>query len=278
MSNPATTIGLMLPSMSLWRREMVRFFRQRSRVVGAFATPMIFWLLLGSGLNNTFAPGVDGSVGEQVGYMEYFFPGTIVMIVMFTAIFSTHSVIEDRREGFMQAVLVAPVPRMSIVLGKVLGGASIATIQGVLFLLAWPLVAGVGYTGPVLLQMLLSVPVMFVLGIGLTGLGLCLAWKINSAAGFHAIMNLFLLPMWFLCGAVFPVDSAPAPMRVLMWANPLTYGQATFTSVLTGKTPAEAIGSPGPEYLAPVLMLVFTVLILLWATSIVSRPRKDGLP
>jgi ABC-2 type transport system permease protein len=111
--------GLMLPALSLCKRELVRFLRQRHRIIGALATPLIFWLLIGAGMGRSFA--VPGSAGGS-NYMEYFFPGTIVMILLFTAIFSTISIIEDRREGFLQGVLVAPVSRMAIVLGKILGG------------------------------------------------------------------------------------------------------------------------------------------------------------
>src|SRR6267378_1913870 len=119
----------MLPALTLWQREMVRFFRQRDRVVGALATPVVFWLLLGLGLGRSF------KTTEGHGYLEYFYAGTMVMILLFTAIFSTISVIEDRREGFLQGVLVAPIPRWSMVLGKVLGGTAIAMLQGIVFLL-----------------------------------------------------------------------------------------------------------------------------------------------
>src|SRR5690606_30114401 len=110
-------------SVTLWRRELVRFFRQRNRVIGALATPVMFWLMLGSGLNTTFRSATfsDGAA-SGIGYLEFFYPGTVMLMVLFTAIFSTISVIEDRREGFLQAVLVSPSPRLAIVLGKVLGG------------------------------------------------------------------------------------------------------------------------------------------------------------
>src|SRR5205085_9228694 len=120
-----------------WRREVVRFLRQRSRIVGALGTPVVFWLLLGFGVGNSFTPG-----GQKIAmrYQEYFFPGTVVLILLFTAIFSTISIIEDRKEGFLQAVLVAPVPRSAFVLGKLLGGTSLAFGQAVLFMLLSPLV------------------------------------------------------------------------------------------------------------------------------------------
>ena len=113
-------------------RELVRFFRQPNRVFGAVGQPLVFWVLFGAGLGPSFrAPGA----AEGVSYREYFFPGTVVLIVLFTAIFTTISIIEDRREGFLQSVLVAPIPRWSMVLGKVLGGAAIAMFQGFVFLL-----------------------------------------------------------------------------------------------------------------------------------------------
>src|SRR5918993_5312260 len=125
----------MRPAISLCHRELVRFLRQRHRVIGALATPIVFWLLIGGGMGRSFR--VEGLPGGG-DYLRFFFPGTIVMILLFTAIFSTISVIEDRREGFLQSVLVAPVSRMSIVLGKTLGGTVLATLQGLLFLLLAP--------------------------------------------------------------------------------------------------------------------------------------------
>ena len=287
---------------TLWRREMVRFFRQRNRVIGAMATPLVFWLLLGFGLDRAFvvspAPGgaavsdTSGVIGEpggpgagetsilpggcvlpeqNVGYLEYFYPGTVVLILLFTAIFSTISVIEDRREGFLQGVLVAPVSRLSIVLGKVFGGASIATIQGVTFLLIWPIVG----TWPGVGAMIGSVAVMFILAVCLTGISLCLAWPMDSVAGFHAVMNLLLMPMWFLSGAVFPLSSAPIGMRALMWLNPLTYGQAAFATLLRGQD--VGISAPLPLGVALAVLILLTSGVIFLAARIVVQPRKDGL-
>jgi ABC-2 type transport system permease protein len=280
--------GLWRPTLSLWRREMVRFLRQRNRVVSALLTPILFWLVLGLGLNNTFrAPEIPSpsdtsailhptsaippSRPQASGYLAYFFPGTIVMILLFTAIFSTISVIEDRREGFLQGVLVAPIPRLAIVLGKVLGGASLAVLQGVLLLAFWPWVGqwpGVGW-------MALAVAVMFVLAMGLTALGLCLAWPMDSAAVFHAVINLVLLPLWFLCGAVFPLTTAPLALRCLMWINPLTYGQAAFTQALHGGR-IDA-GVPVPLVTALAMTVAMSAGLIVLAALLVRRPRADGL-
>ena len=249
---------------------MVRFLRQRNRVVGALATPIVFWLLLGSGLDNVFVVSPAGAEGGGAGYLAYFFPGTLVLILLFTAVFSTISVIEDRREGFLQAVLAAPTSRLSIVMGKVLGGATLATGQGVLFLLLWPWVgpgAGVG-------TLVLAAAVMLVLAVSLTALGLCIAWPMDSTAGFHAVMNLVLMPMWFLCGAMFPLGTAPLWVQVLMWVNPLTYGYTVLAAVLMGESsPAAAM----PVAVALPIMLVLCVLFVALACVVVSRPRAGGV-
>src|SRR5688572_2734892 len=214
--------GLWLPAVSLGKRELVRFLRQRHRVIGALATPIVFWLLIGLGMGRSFrAEGLSGAGGDN--YLQFFFAGTVVMILLFTAIFSTISIIEDRREGFLQSVLVAPVPRVAIVLGKVLGGTALAFGQGLVFLLLGP-VAGVKFTAGGLVA---AMGMMLVVSFALTALGFCIAWRMSSTQGFHAIMNLFLMPMWFLSGALFPPrDDMFAPLLWVMRLNPLTYGLA----------------------------------------------------
>ncbi len=209
----------LLPALSLARRELVRFLRQRHRVIGALATPLVFWLLIGAGMNRSFQ-ATDAARG---GYMEYFFPGTILMILLFTAIFSTISIIEDRHEGFLQGVLVAPIGRMSIVLGKVLGGTTLAFGQGAIFLALAPTV-GIRLTAASVALALLT---MFIVSFALTALGFCIAWRMSSTQGFHAIMNLFLMPMWFLSGALFPIEGAWWGLQWAMRLNPLTYGLAS---------------------------------------------------
>ncbi len=220
-------MALALAIWSLWRRDVVRFLRQRSRIVGALATPLVFWALLGSGLDRAFVPG---GAASAPGYLAFFFPGTIALILLFTAIFSTISVIEDRQQGFLQGVLVAPVPRVAIVIGKLLGGTTLAAGQAMLCLLMAPL-AGISLD----LAALPSLVLVFVLmGLALTGLGFLLAWSLDSTQGFHAIMNLLLVPMWLLSGAVFPVATAAAWLRPIMLANPLTYGVGALQSLMLG--------------------------------------------
>ena len=224
-----------LSATALWRREMVRFIRQRSRIIGAFASPLIFWLLLGFGVGRSFNPA------EQVrsmGYQEYFFPGTVLMILLFTSIFSTISIIEDRKEGFLQAVLVAPVPRSALVFGKLLGGTSLALMQGVLFMFLAPLV------GIPISRILPALLMLALVAFGLTALGYVIAWNMDSTQGFHAIMNLFLIPMWLLCGAVFPASGAPGWLRVVMDLNPLTYGMSAVRWSIYGGEVASTMGIP----------------------------------
>src|SRR5437763_5174993 len=199
---------------TLCERELVRFFRQKNRVFGALGQPIIFWLLFGAGLRS-----------NNLGYV-YFFPGTLVMIVLFTAIFATISIIEDRREGFLQGVLVAPIPRWSMVLGKVLGATAIAMLQGLMFLMLGWLAGVLGWYQVISTSaagLLSAVAMMFVVSLALTGLGFLIAWRMDSTQGFHAIMSVFLLPTWLLSGAVFTMDIG-GWLGWIIAINPLTYG------------------------------------------------------
>jgi ABC-2 type transport system permease protein len=208
-------VSAALAAGSLAKRELVRFFRQRSRVIGVLATPLVFWLLIGSGFNE----------------MTYMFPGTLVQLVLFASIFSTISLIQDRNDGFLQGVLVSPAPRAAIVLGKVLGGMGIALLQGLLFLCLGPFV-GV-WPGP--LGILAAVGGLALVSFALTSLGVALAWRFTSVQGFHGVMNLLLIPMWLLSGAVFRPDKALGWVRGVVTFNPLTYGVDLVRTALTGE-------------------------------------------
>jgi ABC-2 type transport system permease protein len=220
-TRPAAT-GLWTPAYSLWRRELVRFYRQKARVVGVIASPLLFWIVLGSGFSKTFQNhGASGAaaMGEGTHYLSYFFPGAIVMIVLFTAIFSMMSLIQDRNEGFLLSVLAAPIRRSSIVLGKVMGGATLAAIQGWIFLVFAPL-AGVHTT---VLGILYSLLIIALTSFALTALGFVIAWPMDSTQAFHAVINLILIPLWLLSGALFPASGASGWLRLVMLLNPLTY-------------------------------------------------------
>lgn len=222
--------GVALPAFTLWWREVVRFYRQRTRVVGVIASPLVFWLVIGSGFGTSFRSG--GAAGQQ-HYLDYFYPGALIMIVLFTSIFTMMSVIEDRKEGFLLSVLVAPVPRSAIVLGKVLGGTTLSAIQGLIFLAFAPLVGvhlGIG-------DFLLVVLTVFLVSFALTALGFAIAWPMDSTQAFHAIINLFLIPLWLLSGALFPLSGASGWIRILMWINPLTYGVEALRNLLYPASP-----------------------------------------
>ena len=228
----AVSSGVFLPAFTLWYREVVRFYRQKSRVVGVIASPLLFWVVIGSGFGSSFR---SGNAAGQQHYLEYFYPGALIMIVLFTSIFTMMSVIEDRKEGFLLSVLTAPVPRSAIVLGKVLGGTTLAAIQGLIFLAFAPLV-GVNLTSTGLFWV---VVVVFLVSFSLTALGFTIAWPMDSNQAFHAIINLFLIPLWLLSGSLFPLSGAAGWMRILMEINPLTYGVEALRILLYPGSPSQ---------------------------------------
>jgi len=282
MHNPAITssnAGHSVESKNAWLsasytlavREVVRFLRQRSRVMSAIGQPIIFWILFGAGLAGSFQSG--GETG--VSFQEYFLPGVAVMIVLFTSIFSSISVIQDRNEGFLQGVLVAPVPRASIVLGKVLGGTFLAMTQALLFVLIAPLLSMVGLGEP--LQMNLSVTTVLgaILFLALISLGLCalgyfFAWKIDSVQGYHGVMSLILLPMWLISGAFFPGDKS-VWLSWLMKLNPLTYGVAGLRQVMSSN--AEGLTNLPPFWVCLLVTALFAVGMLLIDIRITRRDQ-----
>ena len=201
-----------LPAATLWQRELVRFWRQKSRVLGVVASPLVFWLLIGYGSND----------------LARFYSGALVLTVMFSAIFSTISIIEDRREGFLLSMLVSPAPRTSLVLGKILGSATLAWIQGLIFLASrrWRACPSGRWSWS------RWRPRIFLISFTLTGLGFVIAWKMESTAGFHAIMNLLLVPMWMVSGSLFPMATAHGWVKAIMWVNPLTYSIALLNHTL----------------------------------------------
>ena len=170
--------------MLAWR-EWIRFFRQPHRVIAALGQPILLWVLFGTGLHSSFRTGA----GEN--FMNYYLPGTISLILLFTAIFATISIIEDRREGFLQSVLVSAAPRWTIAMGKAVGGAAIAWVQAVIFL-GLALLVGTAAWSPSIPALL---GLMAVAAVGITALGVCFAWPMDSTQGFHAVMNLVLMPM-----------------------------------------------------------------------------------
>lgn len=255
-----------LPTWTLWQREVVRFLRQKNRIIGALATPLVFWFLIGSGLGPTFRLNASP---EGMSYIQYFFPGTLILIMLFTAIFSTISVIEDRREGFLQGVLVSPASAASIVAGKLLGGSTLATLQGLLFLILAPFV-GIPIAPYQILELTL---VFFLVGFGLTGLGFLVAWPMDSTQGFHAIMNVFLMPMWLMSGALFPAVDKSSWVFWVVTLNPVTYGVSAVRRALYPEDPGVALL---PEMgLSLAVCAIFALLT--WALSMwIVRKRLSA--
>ena len=254
----AASPGIWMPAYTLWVRELVRFYRQKARVVGVIASPLIFWVVLGAGFAHSF------QTGDHAGssYMGYFFPGSVAMIVLFTAIFSMMSLIQDRNEGFLLSVLAAPVSRSSIVLGKVLGGATLAAVQGIIFLVFGPLV-GVHIT---MSAIAMSIVAILLISFELTALGFAIAWPMDSTQAFHAVVNVVLIPIWLLSGSLFPLRGAAGWMRFCMMLNPLTYGVEALRGSLFPEAPTAF-----PMTVNLAVTAVFCVLTFAAAWAIVNR-------
>ncbi|MFG0331576.1 MAG: ABC transporter permease [Phycisphaerales bacterium] len=217
----------------LWRREMVRFARQPARIAAAIGTPIIVWALMGSGFAEAYRPAIE--VGGESGavttsYGSFLLPGMMTLVALFTAIFSCISIIEDRQEGWLQSVLVSPAPRWSIAAGKILGGSTLAFVQAALLLAVWPWLGAWPGAGPLMLVL----AALLLVSVGMTGVGVAFAWRSASTQGFHAVMNLVLMPMWLLSGAFFPPQSAAPWLEAVMWINPLTWGTIAVRHALLG--------------------------------------------
>ncbi len=250
----------LLSSYTLWKREIVRFYRDRSRVVGGLVPPVIFWFFIGSGLSSSFS----GGHGTELTFLQYFFPGTLVLIFLFSAIFSCMSIIEDRREGFLQSVLVAPVPRISIVMGKIFGSATLSFIQGLPFLALAPLV-GLGISAD---TFIFAILILFGVAFALSGLGFIIAWLLDSTQGFHAIMNMFLIPMWLLSGALFPMHGTPGWLGWLIMMNPLTYCVSAMQRIMF---PPEAIGGLPPMFNSVIVIIGYCLATFSIAVFVTRR-------
>lgn len=251
--------------MGLSSREVISFLRQRSRVIASLATPIMFWLMFGAGFGSSFR----GAGSAQSNFLEYFFPGILILAVVFAGIFSTISTIQDRQEGFLQSVLVAPIPRWAIVSGKILGGSILAFLQGAVLLALGPL-AGIPFH---LLGFALALGWLFLISVGMTALGFYFAWKIDSVQGFHGVMNTLLMPMWLLSGAFFPAAGAFWGIKVLMMINPLTYG-------LVGLRRALYFGSSQGLAELPatwICLLVVVGMVLIMIAASASAVRKKAL-
>jgi len=208
---------------TIWLREMIRYVRSKSRIISSLAMPIIWLGLLGTAIGGMVRD--SPSLPSGMNYIQYIAPGIIGMTILFTSIFSGISVIFDREFGFLKEILVAPVSRLSIVLGKAFGGTTTAMIQGmIMFFLA--ILLGVNFTSEFGfgIGFVIAIVFMFLIGLSFVSLGIAFASKIESMEGFQMVMSFLIMPMFFLSGALYPLDTLPDWLKILTYIDPLTYG------------------------------------------------------
>ncbi|MEM6332411.1 MAG: ABC transporter permease [Planctomycetota bacterium] len=281
-SKPADLIRWLRPARAMAARDLLRFARQPTRIASAILTPLLFWLMLGYGFGTAFQPGaaVDAPPAEVTEataeaaaqapasptYAAYLLPGSALLMVMFTAIFATIGVIEDRREGFLQAVQVSPAPPGAIVAGKVAAAALLAVAQAAVLLAVGWLFTGTLSGWP---QAVLALAALTVAAVAFAGVGLAAAWVMKSTASYHAGMMIVLMPAWAVSGAVFPLATAPPAMQAVMYANPATYLQSITAFAVLGPSSAELLM---PLWLAaPAALLVAAAALRLARSAVAAR-------
>lgn len=200
---------------TIWLRNIKRYLRSKSRIIGSLAQPLFFLVVLGFGLNSISIPGATG------GYLKFVIPGIIAMTVLFTSIFSGIQVIWDKQFGFLKETLVAPISRLSIMFGQTIGGATTALIQGLIILVVSFIIGGVtpSFTG-----ILIALGFMILIGLAFTSLGIAIASRMEDMQGFQLIMNFVIFPIFILSGALFPLDTAPKVLKIITYFDPMTYG------------------------------------------------------
>lgn len=240
---------------TMWLREMIRFSRSKSRIIGSLATPLFFLVILGA--------GYSAMPGGGVLNKTFLAPGLIGMSVLFASLMGGVSIIWDREFGFLKEILIAPVSRFFVALGKAIGGVTTAMIQGILIMvIAWFL--GVEYVS--IWGVFAAIIVMFISGIGFIGLGIALASKIESHEGFQMVMSFLTMPLVLLSGAFFPISSLPVWLKVLVYANPLTYGVEALRWCLLGNSTVSIEISIG-------VLLIFAVLMIGFGGKLFGKMR-----
>ena len=218
---------------TIWYRDILRFWHDKMRVLGSITFPLLFLFVFGSGLSarmGFLVPGVD--------FAQFIFPGIIGMTVLMSSFMAGISVVWDRELGFLKEVLVAPISRASVAMGKTLGAATVALLQGTLILLFAPLIG----ISPSIWTVLALLPLMFLLAASIGSLGILLAARIRSMEAFTAVTQLLMFPMMFLSGAFFPLQDLPVWMNILVKINPATYGIAPIRQVMLGTPPDSPFG------------------------------------
>ncbi len=210
---------------TIWYRDVLRFWHDKMRMVGSMMFPLLFLFVFGSGLGARM-----GFLGPGIDFAQFMFPGIIGMTVFMSSFMAGVSVVWDREFGFLKEVLVAPIGRASVVIGKTLGASTVALLQGIIILLFAPLI-GVSFSASTIIKLL---PLMLLLSASMGSLGILLATRIRSMEAFQAVMQMLMFPMVFLSGVFFPPQGLPAWMNVLVKINPATYGVAPIRQVVLG--------------------------------------------
>ena len=219
---------LFFTSATIWQREVIRYLRSPSRILGSLGMPFFFLAFLGIGLQSAFSLRAGGE-----SYMDFIAPGILGMVLLFSSTVAGISVIWDRQFGFLKEMLVAPIPRLSIVLGRTAGGTTTASLQALLMLAASLLL---GVKVPSMGGLLLALVFMALIGISFTSLGVALASRMEDPHGFQLIFNFLIMPTFFLSGALFPLEDLPRFLQWAAWANPLTYGVDGLRGALIGQS------------------------------------------
>ncbi len=239
----------------LWLRQLKRYLRSKSRIVGALGMPILFLVALGFGFGPIYSQALGGN------YLEFLAPGVIAMSILFTAMFSGIEVITDRQFGFLKETLVAPVSRKAIMLGRTLGGATVAVLQGLLVLVI-ALIFGVQIANPLFLPV--AIIFMFLIALLFTALGTAIASLMEDMQGFQLIMNFLIMPLFFLSSALFPIAQLPGFLKVIVSINPLTYGVEGIRQSLTASAPTGLL-------LDFAVLLFFALLVLLVGSKLFSK-------
>lgn len=239
----------------VWLREIKRYFRAKERIIGSLAMPLLWFLIFGSSMR--FAVQLPGA---GVDYSEFLAPGIIAMALLFTSIFSGVSVIWDREFGFLKEMLVAPVSRLSIVVGRSLGGATTAVMQGIIIMIL-SILFGVKFG---IVSILILIPLMLIISLGFVSLGIAIGSIMESPEGFHLIMNFIVMPMFFLSGALFPINNLPDIFKIFVYIDPMTYGVEVLRYVTIGI-------SSIPFHLSLIFVLVFSTVTSLIGSYAFSR-------
>jgi ABC-2 type transport system permease protein len=254
----------------IWYRDVVRYVRDRTRLVASLAQPLLYLLIFGTGLSSALGGGFAGTSGGLT-YTQFIFPGVISMTVLFTAMFGAMSIVWDREFGFLKEILVAPIDRSAVAIGKALGGATQAMVQGLILLVLAPVI-GVKLT---LLSVIELVPLVFLLAFTLSALGVVIAARLKSMQGFQMVMNFLMMPIFFLSGALFPMSGLPAWMTVLTRLDVASYGIDPIRRVVLGgagvpnaaldKLGLTLFGNPLPILVEALILLAVGVVFLTFA-------------